>query len=229
MTACARYRESLGGYALHALEPDEAEAMKRHIESCPSCRAEYAELEGVPALLATLGGDAPPELPPPALEEAVLDRFARERRGLRRPRRPGRRRFVAAVAATGAAAVAGLALAGVFESDSDETFGYVSLRGTAGAKAYADLRAVRAGTGVSLRARGLPAERGHVYEVWCVRDNGRWVSGGTFRADARGRARVTLTTAARPGDYKVMLVTRRPARGGEGLRGPRVLAGRVKY
>ena len=82
---------------------------------------------------------------------------------------------------------------------------------------------------MSLRASGLPAVRGHVYEVWCIRDDGRWISGGTFRADARGRARVTLTSAARPGDYKRMLVTRRPARGGEGLRGPRVLAGRVEY
>ena len=103
------------------------------------------------------------------------------------------------------------------------------LKGTAGATADAKLRAVRAGTGVNLRASGLPAGPGQVYEVWCVRDNGRWISGGTFRADARGRARVTLTSAARPGDYKLMLVTRRPARGGEALRGPRVLAGRVEY
>ena len=233
MTACARYRDSLGGYVLHALEPDEADATSRHLQTCPSCRSEYAELEGVPALLERLSDDAPPELPPQALEEAVLDRFARERRGLSRPRRPRRRRLVAAIAAAGAAAVGGLALAGVLDSGpGEQEFGHVRLTGTAGASgatADADLRAVRAGTGVSLRARGLPAARGQVYEVWCVRDNGRWISGGTFRADARGRARVTLTSAARPGDYKVMLVTRRPARGGEGLRGPRVLAGRVEY
>ena len=126
--------------------------------------------------------------------------------------------------------MAGLAVAGVFGTGSgDQEFGHVRLTGATGATADADLRAVRAGTGVSLRASGLPAARGHVYEVWCIRDDGRWISGGTFRADARGRARVTLTSAARPGDYKRMLVTRRPARGGEGLRGPRVLAGRVEY
>ena len=234
MTACARYRESLGAYVLHALEPGEADAMRRHLQSCPSCRSEYAELEGVPALLATLGDDAPPEAPPQALEEAVLDRFASERRGLRPPHRARRRRrLVAAIAATGAAAAVGLALAGVFSSGSnDQQFGQVHLTGTAqasGATAEAKLRAVREGTGVSLRVSGLPTAHGHVYEVWCVPNGGRWISGGTFRVDARGRARVTLTTAARPGDYEVMLVTRRPARGGEALRGPRVLAGRVEY
>ena len=233
MTACARYRESLGGYVLHALEPGEAHAMERHLRSCPSCRGEYAELEGVPALLETLGDDAPPVVPPQALEEAVLDRFARERRGLRPPRRPRRRRLMVAIAAAGAAAVAGLALGGVFGSGSqDQEFGHVRLTGTARAseaRADADLRAVRAGTGVSLRVSGLPAAHGQVYELWCVPDDGRWISGGTFRVDQRGRARVTLTSAARPGDYELMLVTRRPTRGGEGLRGASVLTGQVEY
>lgn len=233
MTACARYRESLGGYVLHALEPGEVDAMSLHLQSCPSCRSECAELEGVPALLATLGDDAPPEMPPQALEEAVLDRFARERRGLRPPRGRRRHRLVAAIAAAGAAAVAGFALAGVFGSAPEEReFGHVRLTGTArapGATADAKLHAMRAGTGVSLRVNGLPAAHGQVYEVWCVPDDGRWISGGTFRVDAGGRARVTLTSAARPGDYEVMLVTRRPARSGDGLRGPRVLTGQVEY
>lgn len=234
MTACARYRESLGGYVLNALEPDEAEVMRSHLQSCPGCRAEYAELEGVPALLEELADDAPPELPPQTLEEAVLDRFARERRGLSqpaRPRRPRRRRLATAIAAAGAAAVAGLAIAGVFGSGSeDQAFGQVRLTGTAqaaGAAADAKLRAVRAGTGVSLRVTGLPAVQGQVYELWCVPDDGRWISGGTFRVDARGGARVTLTSAARPGDYERMLVTRRPAV--EGMRGASVLTGHVEY
>ena len=236
MTACARYRESLGGYVLNALDPDEAEAMRLHLQSCPSCRAEYAELEGLPGLLATLDDDAPPEVPPPTLEEAVLDRFAGERRGLRPARRtrvPRWGRLAAAVAATGVAAVAGLALAGVFGSGSDEgTFGEVHLAGTvqaSSATANAQLHAVRAGTGVTLRVSGLPPVHGQVYELWCIPDDGRWISGGTFRVDGRGGARVTLTSAARPGDYERIVVTRRPARGREGLRGASVLAGRVEY
>jgi hypothetical protein len=236
MTACARYRESLGGYVLNALDPDEAEAMRTHLRSCESCRLEYTELQGLPGLLATLSDDATPELPPPTLEEAVLDRFARERRSLRpvrRPRLPRWGRLAGAVAAAGVAAAAGLALAGVFDSGSESgTFGEVHLAGTAqasSATANAKLHAVRAGTGVTLRVSGLPPAHSQVYELWCIPDDGRWISGGTFRVDGRGGARVTLTSAARPGDYERMLVTRRPARGVEGSRGAGVLAGRVEY
>ena len=89
-----------------------------------------------------------------------------------------------------------------------------------GATANAELHAVRAGTGVSLRVSGLPPVHGQVYEVWCIPDDGRWISGGTFRVDGRGGARVTLTSAARPGDYERILVTRRPERGRRGGEAP---------
>jgi hypothetical protein len=98
-------------------------------------------------------------------------------------------------------------------------------RKLSGAVADADLRALRAGTGENLSVRGLPAGRGHVYELWCVADRRRWISGGTFRVDAHGRARISLTSAARPGEYELMLVTRRS----DGERGRRVLAGNVDY
>jgi anti-sigma factor RsiW len=247
VSGCARYRELLGGYVLQALEPDEAADVRRHLRSCPDCRSEHTELAVVPGLLDVLGSsDEAAEAPPRALEEAVLDRFARERRRLvraprrHRPRWAGgrtrrhRRWWVGgAVAAAGAGAVAVLALAGVFCSPAGEpAFGYVRLAGTASAadaSAHADLHAVRAGTRVRLEARGLPAGRSHVYELWCVPDDGRWISGGTFRVDARGGAQVTLSSAARPGDYELMLVTRRPERRPESARGATVLEGRVEY
>ena len=53
-------------------------------------------------------------------------------------------------------------------------------------------------------------------------DDGHWISGGTFRADRHGRARAALTSAARPGEYELMLITRRPDR-------RRVMSGRVEY
>jgi hypothetical protein len=60
---------------------------------------------------------------------------------------------------------------------------------------------VRGGTGVHLWASGLPPGPGRVYEVLC--DGKGWsASAGTFRADARGRAEVRLTTAARVGEYE---------------------------
>src|SRR5439155_17150942 len=67
MTDCDRYRELLGGYVLQALEPDEQEEVRRHLESCPRCGREHVELAGVPALLDVLGTPkAMAEQPPPA-------------------------------------------------------------------------------------------------------------------------------------------------------------------
>jgi anti-sigma-K factor RskA len=228
MSDCASFRVLLGGYVLDALEPDEKAAVTRHLESCPRCSREHAELAGTPALLAMLDRpDAVPASPPPALEEAVLDRFARERRDLAPRRAPRRWSWRAGLAAAAAAAVAGaLVLSGLFSSSSDESaFAHVRLHGAGGATADAYLRALRAGTGVRLSVAGLPATRGRVYELWCVADDGRLISGGTFRVDKRGRAHVSMTSAARPGEYELMLVTRRS----DGERGRRVLAGKVDY
>lgn len=229
MSDCTGYRELLGGYVLEALDPGEERELRRHLETCPRCRREHAELAGVPAMLDMLDSpDTEQPSPPPELEEAVLDRFARERR--RRPplRLPGRGGWGLRLGLAGAAAavVAALALAGVFSgSDGDSAYGHVSLRGSGAAKAYAKLRALREGTGVSMSVRGLPAGRGRLYEVWCVGDDGRWISGGTFRVDRGGGARVSLTTAARPGEYETMVVTRPRGRD----RGQRVLSGKVEY
>ncbi|MFE5403172.1 anti-sigma factor family protein [Streptomyces sp. NPDC056580] len=48
-------RLSLGGYVLGALSPAETEVVRAHLAECGECRAEHAELAGLPALLATVG------------------------------------------------------------------------------------------------------------------------------------------------------------------------------
>src|ERR671923_1451526 len=94
MTDCADYRELLGGYVLQALEPDDERALREHLETCPRCRREHTELAGVPAMLDLLDSpEALPEAPPKELEEAILDRFARERRRPSPAPPPGRRRW----------------------------------------------------------------------------------------------------------------------------------------
>jgi hypothetical protein len=86
--ACQHCRELIGGYVLDALEPAEREAVRRHIETCEPCAREHAELATLPALLNVAdSADAVPLRPPARLEEAVLDRFARERRLAREPAR----------------------------------------------------------------------------------------------------------------------------------------------
>jgi len=178
-------------------------------------------------------------VPPPSLapevEEQVLDRFARERR--REPRRRRRRfmtpRRIAALGVACAAALAlGLALVWPAGDNGNQSYASALLQPTGGSstasgKAYA--REVMAGTSVSLWARHLPARSGVVYELWCVRANGRWVSGGTFRAREDGRAYAELTAAVRPGDYHVMIVTRRAEGAPEGSHGTTVMRGSLRY
>jgi anti-sigma-K factor RskA len=250
--SCPTHGQLVGGYALGALEPEEMEEMRRHVAVCPHCGSEIDRLAALPALLDRI---APADVPPPSLspqvEEAVLDRFARERREeaargaaegraarrARRAARPGRgpaplaRRPLALVAACVVAlAVAfGVVLAVEDGDDGSPAYASVSLEATVAGSgsATAELDAVPAGTRIRLEAGGL--RTGSEYEVWCIGTDGRWVSGGTFRADRAGRAEAELTAAVRPGDYHRMVVTRRPQDGGEPERGPAVLRGELRY
>ena len=258
MTAtCDTCRELLGGYVLDALEPAERELVRRHLEKCARCAREHAELASIPALLDVAdSADAVPPRPPARLEEAVLDRFARESRGAPRTvrerpqtRSRHRRRWLAPAAAAVAVALAALVSVVVLTDRDDgggsgragaedagwlrsvRPMGYrVALTGTGplpGAVADVRLYPGDSGTGVHLMASGLDPRR-YDYELWCVRDDGWKVSAGTFRADADGNAEVRLTTAAKPSEYDSLAIQARPAGRGANARGPRVLAGRLR-
>jgi len=222
---CGHVRDDLGGYVLGALEPAEREAVSAHLGTCRECAAEYARLAGLPALLQHADGLEIPAAPA-AVEERVLDRVAhdrgqRPRRGragmlglLARPRRwrPSLTRGRAAVAAAvaGAALGAGVTALAVGGDDASTPAGQYALRltGATGATARAQLEPGRGGTEVHLWVKGLPPGAEAVYEVRCERP-GWSASAGTFRADARGRAYVVLTTAARIGEYERIRVVRR--------------------
>src|SRR5205814_2524884 len=51
--------ELLGAYALDAVEPEEAEAVARHLETCPRCAQEVDEHREAAAALAFAGETAP--------------------------------------------------------------------------------------------------------------------------------------------------------------------------
>ncbi|MGW7006717.1 anti-sigma factor family protein [Streptomyces sp. NPDC054933] len=72
-------RFSLGGYVLGTLSPSETEQVRAHLAECDDCRAEHAELAGLPALLATVSeteAEAAGEAAPAASEE-LADRLVR--------------------------------------------------------------------------------------------------------------------------------------------------------
>jgi anti-sigma-K factor RskA len=229
MSACPTHGALLGGYVLGSLEPAEMEEMRLHVVGCPDCGPQAKALGTLPALLDRIEPtDVPPPSLSPAIEEAVLDRFAQERRRARQPRRRWPRLTLPRVGAFAAACAATIVLALVLlGEEEDDSHAYASARlapiaagSNASATAWAE--DVPAGTRVRLRARGL---RDTTYELWCVRPDGHWVSGGTFRAARDGRAEAVLTAAVRPGDYHVIVVTRHS----EGDHGPALLRGRLRY
>jgi glutaredoxin len=213
VSGCPTHGALLGGYVLGALEPAEMEAMRLHLESCPQCAREERKLAGLPALLDTIEpGDVPPPQLSPELEEVVLDRFAREHREPKRPSMPRWRRVPVLAAASGIAAalLVGLVVLLIGGESADDAYAWSSLKGRGEAvdsRGYARLTSVDAGTRVSLQARRLPGGRGDQFELWCVRADGRWVSGGTFKSRTDGRAAAELTAAVTPGDYHVIVVT----------------------
>ena len=216
MSSCEHLRSALGAYVLGGLDPDEAAAVRRHLETCDECAAEHDALAPMPGLLSLAGGAEAATSEPlsPAFEERLLDAYARDRS------MPPRRRFAwrrprprwLAVGAVGAvaAAAAVIAVAVVGQNDPAAPTYEVSFQNVSGpqtASAHANLKSDEEGTEVHLWVSGLPPEEG-VYEVLC--DAEAWTAtAGTFRTDADGRAYVVLTTALRQSEYNAIRIVRR--------------------
>jgi len=70
---CLEVRDRLAEFALGVLPEDVAADVERHLEWCPGCRREAAELHQG---LAVVAGSLPPAEPSPALEERIVARMA---------------------------------------------------------------------------------------------------------------------------------------------------------
>jgi hypothetical protein len=252
--ACHLCRELIGGYVLDALEPAERDMVRQHLETCEPCAREHAELATLPSLLDVAdSADAVPLRPPPRLEEAVLDRFARELRGIdvggapvrddaegapppRRRWRPGRRaRWLAPALAAMACALAVAVAVVAFTGSGDDGAGgrrvyQVSMTATGPAPMAAGearLYPGDDGTGVHLEVSGLKPNA-YDYELWCVRDDGWKISAGTFRVDSKGRADIHMSTAAKPTEYDGLTVQAKPRVSNGDVHPVRVLSGRFR-
>jgi|1185.fasta_scaffold43636_2 hypothetical protein len=207
---CTMERE-LGAYVLHALEPEEAEAVQMHLGDCPRCRDEVGSLSFATSLLALLtlhdveqieradsadsrigaGGDDASSSPASSPAPAIARRA--EGRGARR-RSPRRALIAVGVAAVILVASSALGAARVLHPGD-------------GAATPTVIRAVDARTNVSA-AVSLSSHSGGTdlrltlagaYPTgWCSlvahsRD-GRADTAATWVADARGAADVTGAT-----------------------------------
>ena len=187
-------------YVLGALEPDEADEFRRHLDRCATCGAEVAGMGPVAdALLMSV-----PQYRPPA---GLRRRMLRTVRAESRRKQPARRR---APALSGALA---LALVGLVIA--------LALHGSAGVKvlharvldstATADVRLT--GGHAELIVRHLPApSAGRIYEVWLERPGARPApTTALFSVTAAGAADVGV-----PGNLagvRDILVTDEPAGG----------------
>jgi anti-sigma factor RsiW len=70
---CPEAATGLGAYVLGALEPDERASLEQHLRACPTCAAELAEFQALPALLDRV---RPDDLRPVAVAPSV-DMFDR--------------------------------------------------------------------------------------------------------------------------------------------------------
>jgi hypothetical protein len=214
--SCEHLRTAVGAYALGALDPDEAAAVRRHLEACPECAAVHDELAPLPGLLSLAGGAEKAVTEPlsPAFEERLLDAYARDHatRPRRRLRwRMPRRRWLA-VGAVGLAAVAaafvGVQMAGDGDSGTAYDLTFRNVGAPQGTVAKAAVESTDEGTRVKLSIRGLPADENAVYEVLC--DAEMWTAtAGTFRTDPEGHAYVIVTTAMRRDEYDAIRIVRR--------------------
>lgn len=225
------YEESAGAYVLAALSEEETRTFEAHLEDCPRCRQDVAELR---VAAEALPASAPPVPPPPELKERIMsivraeaqllqaagDRAdsvepsRRERRGFRWLTGSLRLRPAVALAASAFALVLGGAVGFALNGDGgggEARTIVAKVDRKAAPNASAALRVVD-GSG-TLEVQGMEnPSRGRVYQVWLQRgDMGPTPTNALFTVRSDGTASVSV-----PGDLDEVdqvMVTAEPAGG----------------
>lgn len=155
----------VAAYVLGALDPDEVEAFRKHLDSCVVCRDEVAALREAAEVLPMA---APQHPAPRGLRRRVLAEVRADARAAPRRRRIRRPLMMLSrpVLAGGTALVVGLAAIGGVELASSGGSG--AARVVAATVGHAELRL--AGGRAELIVHRLPLPRAdRIYEVWLKR------------------------------------------------------------
>ena len=220
-------REMLGAYALDALLPSERVALKAHLATCPTCRAELAELRRAVEALPYLVDE---RRPPTALRDRVGVAVAAEPRAVPEVATPGgepvslaearrRRQPVWWALATAALLLVSLGLAGwnvaLQRQMNAMTPRTVALTATdAGQGARGAVTVMPKEQVVLLNVSDLPPLPANmVYEVWMIHPDGTPVPGGVFTGQT-----VRHAMAADPASVATVAITAEP--GPSGLPAP---------
>ncbi|MFZ0994865.1 MAG: zf-HC2 domain-containing protein [Candidatus Dormiibacterota bacterium] len=180
---CERWRGDLAMAAVGRLDGSERRAVTAHLDGCPGCRSELAELEATTSSLA---------LADPARVEPRPGAVPSREAGARTPAwRLDRARW-----ALGGVGLVAIAAASLFWLSGASTSPItVSLHGSQRARATAVLSAERYGTDVSLLVAGQTP--GAVYHVSMESRSGTWWQAGSYRA-TRGPEHVELACGIAP-------------------------------
>jgi len=205
----SRWSDDLAAYVLDALEPEEAEAMERHLETCRECGAQLRWLRPATDLLP----ETVPRLqPPPELRERVMAevRGDVEQRSAAKAAGGRWRNFLLrpAVGIAGAAVIAAGA-GGYLIADDQGGDNQQTIPGPQGGAVTANL--VRQGDSGTLELTGLsPLPADEVYQAWVQRD-GMVIPSSLFAPRADGTASAAIPAHLDGADQ--VMVTREPKGG----------------
>jgi hypothetical protein len=198
---CPQARISLGVYVLGALEPAERAAVDAHLATCEGCRAELADIEGLPAMLASLStegvvalGDGWPQerATPPGSPGTPTPSGAAERPGdLSAARRL--KTFRATLLSVAAVVVIGLGAVsvGIYEGQPDAgpyagpalgPWQSAQASNTAGMHAIVRYRPMGWGTQVAVQVTGIPLHTPCAIEAY--ERNGTTIVDGSWITDS---------------------------------------------
>jgi hypothetical protein len=241
----------VAGWALGALDPDDAAALDEHLKSCEQCQAEATQFAPVARslVLAAPAAEPPPDLELKilaAVQYAVMTESPEQSERRREPATPKpdpeskasrwwhlhwTNPLLPAVTALGAAAVTAAAFIGVhaFQAAAPAVVASYVLRPSPGqsGSASAITGEINGGYQTQLTAKDLPKlGSGQFFECWYAGPDNRpehpqLISGGTF---ASSNGTFTMWSAADPGTFRVMEITEEQASTG-GQHGKVILSG----
>jgi len=198
-------------YVLGALEPEEAELFRSHLDQCAVCRDEVESFGGVVQALPLAAHQYEP---PRGLKRRVLQEVQREqavaaREGVRRRRTWRGPRQLLAGGAAALVAAGGVVTAIELSAGVAATVVTAQVSGIAGS---AQLR-VTGGHGELVVRHLTPPKHGHVYEVWLQSGKAEPVPASVlFGVNSSGDADIGIPKSIHRGISKVM-VTQEPLGG----------------
>jgi hypothetical protein len=205
---CSRWRGDLAARALGRSDETPGVALDAHLDGCPACRAELAELQAVVAALELADPERLGVAPgAPRLADRIVARMTDEAAAAAAQHRRRRRRSLLLAGAAAAVVLAVLAVVAVvhpWPSDADAPAHAITMVGVEGVRGTAELTAEPWGTAITLDVAGLTD--GEAYWLWLTGDDGRRVVAGSLRGTG-GEARAEFASALPADDARRIWLT----------------------